>query len=529
MSGTIQPIGGDAVRAIQGNPVQPIDPTTTLTRWQDYANKVAQNAQIQASTGNLQQSTARSQQEQALAGIDHSQQLAGQVLALPAEQRSAALYQTINQVGGLIDPKTAAAIKATLPAPGDNAGATQWVLSHLYASQSAKDQIAGMGQPSGTIQTGAAQQPVVGPSALQQAQATVNGQASPAPQPVGAAYPAGLNNPQTLLPHVGTDVGNTANTGINPQTGQIQPAANVGGVTGGTNVPPGIGGGNPIPSNGHYDGGKPQATGGTSTGGAGNIVGGSNVATPKTQQANVDAFNADIQNKQTHVQAINGLQIAHDALETVATGGALPDTINKVRSALVQIANSTGFHPAGFENINLQNATMAEAKKYLTAYASQAVGAQTDLGKELSAMSNASTEINPTAARNVIGNGIANERRALIPLAETSADNPRGYLNAKSSAAGLNRLALQADMMTRDELTAAYDKMTSSERQEFLADYQRAKKAGLLNPQRQNQFKGGVTVDPTPTVTPGGPAPTVAPIVPKATLGYPDPTFVPGQ
>jgi len=186
---------------------------------------------------------------------------------------------------------------------------------------------------------------------------------------------------------------------------------------------------------------------------------------------------------QTRMQPLLSAQAALRDAKTGAGSGAL----NSVR----QIVGS--FTPAQLEGVrsfiglgtDQGDASYDEAKKYLTAYAANTPGAnRSDAGGQTAASANASVNISPLAAQQVVRAAIGMERMRQAQLMEFNQSGQPGsaYDRYQSGAAAkADPRAFMADHQTPDERKAMLDKMTTTQQANYLASLRLGMKHGLVS------------------------------------------------
>lgn len=186
---------------------------------------------------------------------------------------------------------------------------------------------------------------------------------------------------------------------------------------------------------------------------------------------------------QTRMQPLLSAQAALQDAKTGAGSGAL----NSVR----QIVGS--FTPAQLEGVrsfiglgtDQGDASYDEAKKYLTAYAANTPGAnRSDAGGATAASANASVNISPLAAQQVVRAAIGLERMRQAQTMEFNQSGQPGsaYDRYQSGAAAkADPRAFMADHQTPDERKTMLDKMTASQKANYLVSLRLGMKHGLVS------------------------------------------------
>jgi len=187
----------------------------------------------------------------------------------------------------------------------------------------------------------------------------------------------------------------------------------------------------------------------------------------------------------TYQNRMQPLQAAQVALRDAKTGAG-SEALNSVR----QIVGS--FTPAQLDGVrsfiglgtDQGDASYDEAKKYLTAYTANTPGAnRSDAGGATAASANASVNISPLAAQQVVRAAMGMERMRQAQIMEFNQSGQPGsaYDRYQSGAAATaDPRAFMADLQTPDERKAMLGKMTAPQKANYLASVRLGMKHGLV-------------------------------------------------
>lgn len=497
--------------AIIGQPVQQLNPLQTLSGWQNYANSVAQNAQIKASTAQTLNQTENATQDQTQKRFVWQGQKALAAASLPLDQQTPELYQSIVQNGvetGNINPTEAKQYMAAInQAGGDPQKLQQLGILHGKSTLDATAQFAANAGPTQVINTGGKtrliRQP--SPSAL-----TANPDAAPAqvgeirnsvaPQYVNggdAEIPVGGDNPTPVITRgTSPEQANALRDYIDPNTGmagfgrdrQLGGIAQSGYANGQSQAGPGQVNQTPPPGGYRLPGsgtqtpqpGGPMGTGGPGQGGL--LEHGPVLYNKEAIKSQTDTYNTfkDVRDAQPLLKTSEQTLLrVHQELQNVTTGPGT-DVLQKYRN---YISTLNGVMGGKISATDISAGNYDELNKDLNQLVAQAGSGAKFVGN-LDAIThgNPNTLMNRLANSNVTSILLGQNRQKQLEYMMTKDQNSgRDFQQARQKASDLDPRALglgaMSDTMRAQTLAELSKNPTDYER--FFRTLAIAKKAGM--------------------------------------------------
>lgn len=465
-------MAGVDVQAILGNPVQPINPLQAISGWQDYANKVQQNRNMQQELANAQLANQTGQQSLGETMQKRHNQVLFGLSGLPDSQLPEAARAALEreQQTGELDPQRYEVMRKHLDEFGnDPSKIRQMINSGLVSNLAGPEALKAMTPQVQVTDIGGQKIPLVQPSQVQMlngaapgvalGQGGVNNTQAPGYQasgsqliPVGGAAGSPTIN-QTLSPGQGTELQSRMvqkpDGSYAVETKQLQqwnpglaPAASKGGGKSGA-----LGGGNyPLPASTSV----PMGTEG---------------GLAKDQEL----YKADQAQVQPLTTGTQSLGKALDALNAVATGSGT-EGLAKMRAYATSLGNVLGVDTGG---VNVQDMKRAELEKYLTDYArASGTAGRSDESLNAAFKSNASGSINNAAAQDVVRTNIGRDRQKIAATMTQPNAQGSSYSDYKAKYA-----------TSTDPRGFAWDAYTDTQKQAIL------KEVGDSGPERRKLAK----------------------------------------
>lgn len=434
------------VQAILGNPPKPVDPLTQISGWQDYANKVAQGAQIRQETKTSKQALSQKMV------TEHNQDFVS-ILATPEADRYRVAREIIDRrtaTGGM-DKKTSEVLGKLIDQHKDNPAALgQLALRGLVGNLSGPEALKALNPQIDIKDIGGHMLPTATTSPVQQLQGVPPG-VSVLPGGFNKTQPPGyLNSGNQQIP-VGGGLGTpTINQGLTPEQatniqGTWQQDANgnwvkrqetVGGANPGLAPPAMRQGGGPLGAGG-YGGPKPVDV---------------PIETEKRIEQGQTAYTEDQKSVPALQGGVTSLTKALHSLNNVATGKGT-NMVQLVREYVTSLANFAGVD-IGFTGD--QAADRAKIDKFLTEYARSGGLAGRSVEHLQAAMSaNPSGEISNAAAQDIVRQLIGKDRQAIAAV--QGSPGAQGHLDSKNKT-----------VTSTDPRGFAWDQYTKAQQDEII-------------------------------------------------------------
>lgn len=522
----------DTATILAGSPtVQPVSALQTLTGWQDYANKVATNAQIKQQTENAKLENQKGQQELGSTMTQRHNQIMFGLSMLPDQELPGAVKTALDKelADGNIDQQRYANAVQQLQATGNNPAAIRKnITSGLVSNLAGPQALAALTPKIDDTNVGGQMVPRVTPSAVDQLNGTVGVANAPgainrsiAPQYLNAGdaqVPVGGANPTPVItqgtspeqrnslvnytdPNTGMaglarqgQLGGMVQSGLGQGQGQAGPAqANQPPPPGGYRLP-GSGTQTPQP-------GGPMGTGGQGQGGL--LSNGPVVVNPQAIQSQADTyknFNEARDAQPLLKTSEQTLLRVHQELQNVTTGPGT-DVLQKYRN---YISTLNGVMGGKISATDISAGNYDELNKDLNQLVAQAGSGAKFVGN-LDAIThgNPNTLMNRLANSNVTSILLGQNRQKQLEYAMTKDQNSgRDFQQARQSASNLDPRALGLDAMSPQMKAETLKEINANPEaaKKFFRTIAVANKLGIYNsgpgpvaPQPSSQPAQGIT------------------------------------